>query len=290
MSLPEYTNPIPSLSNVSDYRIGTLLIEMGKISVDDAQRIVHMHKEQGLRFGDAAKRLGLITEKDIQEVLSKQFNYPYVLEEHLFSDELVAAYQPFSPQVEVLRRVRSKLMLGWFKEKHKAAAITSIESASGNSRLAANLAVVFAQLGEKTLLIDANLRKPTQHQIFNLSNERGLSDMLIGRAGIEAITHIIPFDKLSVLSAGTLPPNPQEIVSGTRFRELVDFLRSIYDVVLIDTPAHSVGADAQNIAAVAGGAILVARKHKTKASEMTEAAEQLTVDQTSVIGTLLIDF
>lgn len=290
MSLPEYTNPIPAMSNVSDYRIGTLLIEMGKISVDDAQRIVHMHKEKGLRFGDAAKRLGLITESDIQEVLSKQFNYPYVLEENVFSDELVAAYQPFSPQVEVLRRVRSKLMLGWFKEKHKAAAITSIESGSGNSRLAANLAVVFAQLGEKTLLIDANLRKPTQHQIFNLGNDRGLSDMVIGRAGIDAITHIIPFDKLSVLPAGTLPPNPQEIVSGARFRELVDFLRSIYDVVLIDTPAHSVGADAQNIAAAAGGAILVARKHKTRASEMTEAAEQLAVDQTSVVGTLLVDF
>ncbi len=286
----EHQSPIPVASNYSEFRIGALLIQMGKISVEDAQRIMSMHKEEGVRFGDAAKSLGLITEADIQEVLSKQFDYPYIIEEHTFSKALVAAYQPFSPQVEILRRVRSQLMLGWFKEKHKAAAISSIEEGSGNSRFAANLAVVFAQLGEKTLLIDANLRKPMQHEIFNLTATRGLSDMLIGRAGIEAITHITPFDKLSVLSAGTLPPNPQEIVSGSRFRELIGFLSSIYDVVLIDTPAHSVGADAQNIAAAAGGAMLVARKHKTKASEMSEVAEQLKNNSTPIAGTVLIDF
>lgn len=283
-------SPIPVVNDSSEFRIGVLLIEMGKISVSDAQRIVKLHEEKGLRFGDAAKQLGLITEADIQEVLSKQFNYPYVIHESRFSEELFAAYKPYSTQVELLRGIRSQLKLGWFKEKHKSLAISSIDEGTGNSRFAANLALVFSQLGEKTLLIDANLRKPKQHDIFNLKNTYGLSDILIGRAGLEAIVDIAPYDMLSVLPAGTIPPNPQEMVSGTLFKELILFFRSIYDVVLIDTPAHSMAADAINISAAAEGAVLIALKHKTRASKMTEVATSLENYGIHIVGSLMIDY
>ena len=290
MSAPQEMNHIPAVSTYSEFRIGTLLIEMGKISMEDAQRVMRMHKEQGLRFGDAAKSLGLITDSDIQEVLSRQFDYPYLTDQNAFSNELVAAYQPFSPHVEILRAVRSQLMLRWFKEGHKSLAIASVASSEGTSRFVANLAVVFAQLGKNTLLIDANLRSPSQNKIFNLQNQRGLSDVVIGRSGIDAIANIRPFDHLSVLPAGTVPPNPQEIVSGPGFTEVLKFFSNIYDVILIDSPAFSVGADAHNIAAKAGGVLLVTRKHKTRTSDMNEIADSLDSNGTPIVGSVLVEY
>ena len=105
------------------------------------------------------------------------------------SHELVAAYKPFSPVVEQLRALRSELMLRWFDEQpaHKAIAVMSEARGEGRSYIAANLAVVFSQLGGRTLLIDADLRKPSQHLLFGLENRIGLSTVLSGRAGSEAV-------------------------------------------------------------------------------------------------------
>lgn len=283
-------NKIPSINTYSEFRIGTLLLEMGKISIEDAQKVMRLHNEQGLRFGDVAKNLGLITDADIQEVLSRQFDYKYLTTENVYSNDLFAAYQPFSPQVEMLRAVRSQLMLRWFNENRKSLALSSPKSGEGTSRFIANLAVVFSQLGKNTLLIDANLRAPSQNTIFNLTSKQGLSDVLIGRAGIDAISNIRHFEKLSVLTAGTIPPNPQEMVSGKGFAELVKFFSNIYDVVLIDSPAFSFGADAQTIASISGGILLVARKDKTQSSLLADIAEQLESHGTPIVGSVLVDF
>ena len=281
----------PAPSRSADSSIGGLLLESGKITPEGAERILRMQKELGIRFGEAAQRLGLVTEADIQQVLARQFDYPYLQPgERQYSDKLLAAYQPFSPQVETLRAVRSQLMLRWFARGRKALVVAGIDSGDGASLFAANLAVVFSQLGENTLLVDANLRKPIQHEVFDVKGRQGLSDMLAGRAEIDIIEKVDAFVSLSVLGAGTLPPNPQELLSRSSFGGLNQQLESLYDVVLYDVAAYSDGSDSLAIAGRAGGVLLVARKNKTQLEAISAMAEQTKNNGAEVVGSVLVDF
>ena len=265
---------------------------MGKITPVEAERILRLQKESGLRFGDAALKLGLITEADIQLVLAQQFDYPYLLPgQGNHPPELVVAYQPFGAQVEVFRAVRSQLMLRWFTSGHKALAIVGYNPDDGVSLFVANLAVVFSQLGERTLLIDANLRCPQQHEIFNLRNKQGLSDVLAERANIfEVISKIESFVDLSVLPAGTLPPNPLELLNRSPFDELNDHLANQFDVILYDTLAFSSGVDALTIAARTEGVLIVAHKNDTRVNDINTMNEKLKYSGTEIVGSVLIDF
>lgn len=270
--------------------LGALLLDAGKINVNDAERIIILQKQQGMRFGDAAKALGLINDDDIQRALSNQFDFPFLAanEEH-FSQELIAAYQPFSAQVEALRAVRGQLMLRWFIDAHKTLAVVSPRHGEGRSYMAANLAVVFSQLGERTLLIDADLRQPRQHTLFKLQGGYGLSDVLVGRADLTVVTRIPGFRDLSILSAGTVPPNPAELIS----RGLKNCLRQLqtqFDVILIDTPAAEEGIDAHMIAVICGGTLLVARQDKTRLNELQVLKDVLQDTGSQCLGAVLTDF
>ncbi len=138
------------------------------------------------QFGDAALALKLLTKADIDFALSKQFDYSYLPEQDTSrSPELVAAYKPFSKVGENLRAVRSQLMLRWFNTdpSRKAIALVSPGVGEGRSFVAANLAIVFSQQGERTLLIDADLRQSRQQSLFMLGKSAGLSGILADRAG-----------------------------------------------------------------------------------------------------------
>lgn len=250
-----------------------------------------MQKELGIRFGEAAQRLGLITEADIQQVLARQFDYPYLQKgESGYSPLLVAAYEPFSAQVETLRAVRSQLMLRWFARGRKSLVIAGINPGEGVSTFVANLAVVFSQLGENTLLVDANLRTPSQHTIFNSSGRQGLSDALAGRAELDIINKIPSFVSLSLMNAGTLPPNPQELLSRPSFRTMNEQFEARHDIVLYDVPAFSAGADALAIASRSGGVLLVARKNVTLVADINAMTEQLSHSGAEVVGAVMVDF
>ncbi|MEG0881706.1 MAG: chain length determinant protein tyrosine kinase EpsG [Janthinobacterium sp.] len=291
MNFPAHPVSKPSPLRGGDSSIGALLLASGKITPENAERVLRMQKELGIRFGEAALRLGLISEADIQQVLARQFDYPYLQEgEGKFSSELVAAYQPFSPQMEILRAVRSQLMLRWFSLGRKALVVASVDSGDGASLFAANLAVVFSQLGERTLLVDANLRKPRQHEIFALEERQGLSDVLAGRAQQDAISVIDSFVDLSVLGAGTLPPNPQELLSRTAFGALNTQLEERYDVVLYDVASVSSGSDAFVMGARVGGVLLVVRKNKTRLADIDAMREQLQRSGAEVVGSVLVDY
>ncbi|WP_295995269.1 chain length determinant protein tyrosine kinase EpsG [Rugamonas sp.] len=281
----------PSFPARGDSSIGGLLLESGKITPENAERVLRMQKELGIRFGEAAQRLGLITEADIQHVLARQFDYPYLLKgESQYSPLLVAAYEPFSPQVEILRAVRSQLMLRWFAS-HKSLVVAGINPGDGVSTFVANLAVVFSQLGENTLLVDANLRNPSQHTIFNSPSRQGLSDALAGRAELDTTSNKIgAFVSLSLLNAGTLPPNPQELLSRPSFRAMTEQIEARHDVVLYDVPPFSAGADALAIASRVGGVLLVARKNETLVSDIDAMTEQLTHSGAKVVGAVMVDF
>ncbi|HTN94825.1 MAG TPA: chain length determinant protein tyrosine kinase EpsG [Gallionella sp.] len=271
--------------------IGSLLLDAGKITPEDAERVLRLQKIEGLRFGDAAKKLGLVTDEDIRQVLSMQFDYPYLQPgQGNFSPELVAAYQPFSAQVEALRALRSQLLLRWFSEGSKTLALVGANAGEGCSHLAANLAVVFSQLGEHTLLVDANLRDPCQHKIFGLGETLGLSDILAGRADMDAITRVDSLVDLSVLGAGTPPPNPQELLGRSTFTDFMNLAMGRYDVIIVDTPPVSQNSDALSTAAKCHGALLVSRLNRTRIAELASVREQITLSGARIVGAVVNDF
>ncbi|HWJ95628.1 MAG TPA: chain length determinant protein tyrosine kinase EpsG [Telluria sp.] len=282
---------LPADHSAAESTMGALLLDSGKLTPENAERVLRTQKELGLRFGEAAVRLGLVSEEDIQQALARQFSYPYLQKgDANLSTRLVAAYEPFSPQVEALRAIRSQLMLRWFARGRRALAIVGVDENDGASLFASNLAVVFSQLGEQTLLVDANLRAPRQQETFGLKPRQGLSDLLAGRADLDVISRIPCFVDLSVMPAGTLPPNPQELLARDGFRNLNTQLESRYDVVLYDLPAFSSGADALAVAGRAGGVLLVARKHHTRINNVTRMVEQLVDAGGEVLGSVVVEF
>ena len=288
--MKQTATPISLPTDRSLSRMGRLLVENGKLTAAQAEQASQLQQDRNIRFGEAAQALGFISEADIQRVLAQQFDYPYLAPgEGPFPPQLVAAYQPFSPQVEILRAIRTQLMMQWFAAGHKALALVSA-NAEESSLFAANLAVVFSQLGEQTVLVDGNLRNPCQHELFGLERRAGLSDILAGRASIEALCRVDAFLNLSVLPAGTLPPNPQELLGRPAFRSIHNRLASSFDVILYDVSAYSTGVDALAIAAQAEGVLMIARKNQARFSELKQMNAQLDRSGARVIGSVLVDF
>lgn len=275
--------------------LGGILIDSGLLKPEDAERVLLLQKEKNLRFGEAAVQLGLLSEADVQYALSRQFSYSYLRstggDKKPVSDELVAAYQPFSPRVEELRAIRTQLMLRWFDKADQRQVLTVVgtERGEGRSRFAANLAVVFAQLGERTLLVDADLRNPRQHELFYLENKVGFSTILAGRSREEAIVRIPDLAGLCVLPAGPVPPNPLELLNRLNFDEFMIQVKSTFDVVIMDTPAMSSGEDAAVIAVRTGAAIAVARASHTRVAAFTDLVQGLMNSGVTVVGSVFND-
>jgi receptor protein-tyrosine kinase len=268
-------------------------LDSGRLKPGDAERILRVQREQNLRFGDAAVKLGVLTRADIQFALSRQFDYPYLLRgSSKVSESVVAAYDPFSTQTEALRALRGQLLLRWFDsdESRKTLAIVSPEPNEGRSFIAANLAVVFAQLGERTLLIDADFRRPAQHALFGIENGRGLSGALSERDGALEFCRIAGLRELSILPVGIVPPNPLELLSRPFFQELLGELRQRFGVILIDTPPATHFADAQMIATRAGGALVVARKDRTRMAFTKALSDTFTESGATMVGVTLNAF
>ncbi len=275
--------------------IGAILVEQGRLSPNDVEAIQQFAEEKGVRFGDAALQLQLLTQNDIDSAIAQQFNYPILTRggEEGVADDVVAAYLPQSQMVEPLRLLRSQLILRWLKPKdpdRSMLAITSPGRGEGRSWLAANLATVFAQKGERTLLIDADMRHPRQHLLFNLNNSAGLSALLTGRAGKEIVARIHPQLRLFVLPAGMLPPNPQELLGRPVFDLVLDMFGGQYDLIVLDTPAASEAADAQILASRAGAAVMLARRNHTRHRELSAAMQNLIQSGVNVIGSVMNEY
>ncbi|MDD5363787.1 MAG: chain length determinant protein tyrosine kinase EpsG [Gallionellaceae bacterium] len=273
--------------------IGATLFDSGKIRAEQVVQVLQYQKEHKARFGEAAVALGFVTEADIAQVLAQQFDYPYLQKgEGELSEELVAAYAPFSPEVESLRALRGQLMLRWLDKEtaSNALAIVSAGRGEGRSRLAANLAIVFSQLGEHTLLVDADLRNPRQHTLFGLDNHEGLSQLLAERAVESSLSKVPKFRDLTVLTAGPMPPNPQELICCSTFQSLMQQWTQQYDAVLIDTPAMAETVDAQSIAGRTQGALLVTRKDHTRLEDLAALQEMLTAADAKLVGAVVSQF
>ena len=211
MSKNVMVDSVPEFTKERSRAIGAILVELGRLSPDDVERIQDYASKHSVRFGDAALALQLLTEDDINLAIGRQFKYPILRRggDSGVGDEVIAAYQPQSQTVEALRLLRSQLTLRWIgSAERKTMVILSPDRGDGRSWLAANLATVFAQMGERVLLIDADMRHPRQHQLFNLNNSVGLSALLTGRAGKEVVTR----------DAAARQARPPRARAGTRDR------------------------------------------------------------------------
>lgn len=272
-------------------RIGDALISHAKLKHEDVERIIDLQKSKNILFGDAAIKLGLIKESDLNKVLSQQFDYSYSdAESHQLNEVLIAAHIPFSEEVEKLRSLRGQLLMRWFDQGNKTLAVTSAGVEDGASQVAANLAIVFSQLNKKTLLIDANLRESVQQKLFNVETKLGLSNILANKQGSYQLTRPQSLPNLSILTAGTKVPNPQELLSRIDFAELLSDLEINYDIILLDTSPLNLASDALTVVSKAKAAIIVARKDYTLATEIQHLNQQLNLTGAQIIGSILQEF
>jgi chain length determinant protein tyrosine kinase EpsG len=272
-------------------RLGTQLLERRTLSAEDVARIMASQRETGQLFGETAVALGLLTREGLRRALAEQFAYPYVeVAGSALNPSLVSAHKPFSAQAESFRTLRSELLLRWFDQQHRTIAITLPRASHGASVVAANLAICLAQMGGKTLLIDANFRAAQQHKLFGLAGVLGLSTVLAGRSALaDAMVTIQPFEDLTLLTAGPAPPNPQELLSRDAFSHLLRTASAQFEVIVIDTPPLLEFADAQLIAAHAGGCVLTTRRHQTSLADIELCKFQLGATGAEIVGTIIID-
>jgi len=279
---------------VHDRSIGDIIASTRNLSAEQVERIAQYQRDNGVRFGEAAIAMGFASSDDVLFALAQQFHYPYAPEaQRKASPELVTLNQPFSYQAEAFRAIRPQLMARIFgdgSKERRALAVVSPEAGDGKSYFCANLAVVLAQLGGRTLLVDADLRGPRQHLVFNVPNEHGLSGVLSGRAENQVVQQIANVPNLFVLPAGVTPPNPLELVERPAFSLLLRELTSKFDHVIVDTPAMQYGADGEVIAARCGGALIVARKNQSKVNALQELVASLGDMSTVVAGVVVNEY
>ncbi len=277
----------------TDRCIGALLVEEGKLTPREVDRVLELQRKETIRFGEAAVRMGFICEDDVRFALAKQYDMPHFTPSSQGpSRELVAAFAPFHPRTEEMRALRTQLLVRWYnpEQGRKSLVVASPDAGEGRSYVAANLAIVFSQLGARTLLVDADMRKPRQHLIFGLPEAHGLSSLLSGRSEHKGTYPVPGMNRLSVLPSGPLPPNPQELLSRPAFATLLRELQLVYDTVIIDTPPAGRFADTQNVAFRAGDAIVVARKNHTAVSSTQKAIRDLASTGARVVGTVVNDY
>ena len=248
-----------------DRLIGEILRDSRGLTEEQIDQILAHQTKHHLRFGEAAGALRLASEKDVLWALSQQFHCPYSAASGL-SAELVVNGDPFGSQAEGIRGIRSQLILGAqaSEQPKRALAILSPDRGDGKSYLAANLAISYSQLGAATVIIDADMRTPRQHQLFSISNASGLSGILSGRDQLNVIHTVPDLPNLFVLPVGTLPPNPLDLLQRPAFEHLLEELLATFDHVVVDAPAMAHGLDALVIAAKCGHTLVIGRRGRTR--------------------------
>lgn len=164
--------------------------------------------------------------------------------------------------------------------------VTSPGIEDGKSKTCANLALTYAKMGEKVLLIDADLRHPTQHRLFQLSNNRGLTNVVAFKEPLVEIAHTVNYH-LDVLTSGPLPPNPVEFMSSKAFQTFLESLKGCYDLVIIDTPPVGILTDAALVSTHCDGTLFVVATRKTSISLTKQAKEALMNVNANIIGTVM---
>ena len=202
---------------------------------------------------------------------------------------LITKLNPRSPISEQYRTIRTNLDYSLVDEKLQTLLITSPEPAAGKSLTVANLAVTYAQQGKKVLLVDADMRKPTVHYTFRIDNLRGLSNVIVGYSTLEEAVVESDLDHLHLISCGPIPPNPAELLTSKKMIATIEQAKMLYDIVIFDTPPVLAVADAQILANVVDGSLLVVRSKKTEYEAAEKSKDILKSAKAKLLGAVLND-
>lgn len=292
------TTSLPELvvARVTQDEVRNVFTDLGVSDSGTVQQIQQICSERGLSVIEAARALECIDEDSLRHSLIEKFGLTPVVDESdsALSKELAALFAPQHPYVGELRIVREELAARWFNPTRHALVIGGMENGIGSSRVAANLAVLYAQRGNRVLLIDTNMENQNQREFFSIASMIGLTDCMVGWASCDAAATKVPqVPGLSVLTVGTLPPGPCEILSRREFGEVVRKAEEDFDIVLVDVAAaHNNGDLGDLIAASAsvGGALLVMRKNHSRMERVRVASAQIRSVGAQVVGAVLDEF
>jgi non-specific protein-tyrosine kinase len=203
-------------------------------------------------------------------------------------DQLVVLKHPRSPISEAYRMLRTNLRFSNIGNSANVILVTSSNPGEGKTTTAANLGIIFAQAGGRVVLVDADMRRPSLHRPFGLSNGVGLSSLFLGDAPtLQSIIQPTPVDNLQVITSGPIPPNPAEVLDSGLMKKIVAELRSQYDMVIIDSPPVLAVADATILGTLVAGAVLVAEQGHTRTDTARHAVAMLHQTGTKVLGVVL---
>ncbi|MFZ6655988.1 polysaccharide biosynthesis tyrosine autokinase [Undibacterium sp. TJN19] len=275
---------VPDASKIG--RLGELFLQRGLLTPEQIDQVAQLQKDKKLRFGDAALALGYLTQPQLDQALGEQFGFSgKELINGSADKSLKFFYFPFSKEAEEIRRLRSELLLKFSAQEKIKLALVSSAHQDGKSYMSASLAIALSQVGKRTLLIDADLRKGSLHEYFSLGKPDGLSSVLAGRIALaDALIQLMP--NLYLLPAGPRPPNPLEILRAPRIRELLESCSDQFDAFVIDTYTAANASDAQMVAHQTGSVLLVARKDHSYIDELRHTKADMQAAGVSVLGTI----
>jgi chain length determinant protein tyrosine kinase EpsG len=283
MSESDLTQPTP----VRLSRLGELLLSKNQLNLHQIELIAKEQDARGFRFGDAAVALGFLSQAQLDAALDQQFGYDNnaVLVGKV-DPVLTILHEPFSHAAEQIRRLRSELVLRFEENACVKLVVISPDRGEGKSYIAASLAISLAQLGKRTLLVDADLRTSSQHTLFGLGRRDGLSSVLAKRLPLEqAVIQVMP--KLQILPAGPPPPNPLEILRAPHLDNLLDGYANQFDACIVDSYSAGLASDAQMVANQIGCVVVVALQDQTSMSALRLTLDDMRAADVEVLGCIL---
>ncbi|HEM4130170.1 TPA: CpsD/CapB family tyrosine-protein kinase [Streptococcus suis] len=219
--------------------------------------------------------------KKRQKVLHKQ---------QLQGSPLYSATQPTSLNAEQIRVLRTNLEYAQLNGKVKSIGVTSSIPGEGKSTVSANLAHSLASAGKKVLIVDADLRKPTVHRTFKVSNVKGLTDLVISKEGqfVQCVNYLADLD-LYILTSGPIPPNPSELLQSENMTKLMEELVAYFDYIIYDLPPVNSVTDAQIMSRKVDGMILVVRQEYVLKAELEKSLRNLNNVEAHILGYVMND-
>ncbi len=297
----------------TDEELARTLVQLNRLSQDTAERINDLMSSLHIRFAEAALQLGALSQGELdeaQEWMNREgLGKPQGLIEEVLrrtaskrdvilwerdqlepSTEIILAHQPDHAHCESIRSLRTELLLRC--KGGRGAGIMALLSpcnGEGRSLLAAELAIAFAQLERRTLLVDADLRKPRQHHLFGADNEIGLAQALTS-GGPHHFHGVKGLPEMTLMTSGEVPQNPLELVSGRGFERAMGQWRRNFEFVILDTPPTTQYSDALAIAATAGNVLVLGRAASTRFSDLNEICRNLSSTQSHIHGAVINRF
>jgi chain length determinant protein tyrosine kinase EpsG len=278
-------------------RIGEILVDAGLLSPDSIEPILEgARAESGLRFGEVAVAQRRLSEAQVRQALAFQFDFPVLTPgASRVSGEVLTAYEGKHPLAADLRKLRTQVHARWLRHQaeqwppRRAVAVISPNRGDGKSFVAANLAVTFSQMGEKTLLIDADLRRGRVHELLGMDNKVGLTALLNSQNPLGALRRVEGLRDLTVITSGSEAPNPSDLLSRELFALLLASFSKDYDVIIVDTPNAAEEPDAEIVARCTQACVIVGRTGNTQFDGVTSLTQLMASLEVAVIGAVYVE-